>query len=409
MTWASCHKSCSRTASLSSRLRTIPSRRRQPAGAPQQLTCEKPLSSSPVPAARSATHWYRGLAEQASVITLDVNPLDATLAPLVAPRVHRVDHRHWPARSHPRRVRGRLRVPPRRAAVDARRVHAGDGASRQRRAARSTCSSSRRRKGSRTDARSPSSTRRRSRRTAYPTCEAKSRAGRVTEDQFAHPTTMYGCNKLYCEELGRYYARHYKQLSVDLAPRVDFRCVRFPGLISATTLPSGGTSDYAPEMIHAAARRASRMRCFVRPDTTIPFMAMPDAATALRLLAAAPRERLTRTAYNVGAFSRSAAEIREVVLAAFPERARSRIKSIRSDRASSIPGRPTWTTRRRGPIGASPPTTTSIARSANISFRPSATTTAHDLRYCVRSRDGVERRLRFRRPRLRPRRTRRPK
>lgn len=150
-----------------------------------------------------------------------------------------------------------------------------------------------------------------------PDLQTKARAGRVTEDQFAHPSTMYGCNKLYCEELGRYYARHYKQLSVDLVPRVDFRAVRFPGLISATTLPSGGTSDYAPEMIHAAAK-GEPYACFVRPDTTIPFMAMPDASKALRQLAATPRERLTRTAYNVAGFSRSADEIRDVVRSAFP-------------------------------------------------------------------------------------------
>ncbi len=78
---------------------------------------------------------------------------------------------------------------------------------------------------------------------------------------------MYGCNKLYCEQLGHYYARHYKQLSADAIGRVDFRCVRFPGLISALTLPSGGTSDYAPEMIHAAAK-GEAYDCFVRPDTT---------------------------------------------------------------------------------------------------------------------------------------------
>lgn len=150
-----------------------------------------------------------------------------------------------------------------------------------------------------------------------PDLETKARAGRVSEDAFAHPTTMYGCNKLYCEELGRYYTRHYKQLSVDASPRVDFRCVRFPGLISASTIPSGGTSDYAPEMIHAAAR-GETYECFVRPDTTIPFMAMPDAAAALRRLASAPRDRLTRTAYNVSGFSRSAAQIRDVVLEAFP-------------------------------------------------------------------------------------------
>jgi nucleoside-diphosphate-sugar epimerase len=57
----------------------------------------------------------------------------------------------------------------------------------------------------------------------------------------------------------------------------------------------------------------------VRPDTTIPFMAMPDAVRALTLLASTPRERVTRTAYNVTAFSRSAAQIRDEVLAAFPQ------------------------------------------------------------------------------------------
>src|SRR5258708_6388840 len=150
-----------------------------------------------------------------------------------------------------------------------------------------------------------------------PDLETKMRGGAVTEDQYAHPITMYGCNKLYCEQLGAYYARHYKQLSADAHPRVDFRCVRFPGLISAVTLPSGGTSDYAPEMIHAAAQ-GEAYDCFVRPDTRIPFMAMPDGVDALLTLAAAPRERLTRTAYNLAAFNPSAAEIRDVVVAAFP-------------------------------------------------------------------------------------------
>src|SRR3977135_4142097 len=125
-----------------------------------------------------------------------------------------------------------------------------------------------------------------------PDLETKMRAGAVTEDQYAHPTTMYGCNKLYCEQLGHYYSRHYKQLSADAACRVAFQGVRFPGLISALTLPSGGTSDYAPEMIHAAAN-GDAYDCFVRPDTTIPFMAMPDAVDALLALAAARRDRLT--------------------------------------------------------------------------------------------------------------------
>jgi nucleoside-diphosphate-sugar epimerase len=152
-----------------------------------------------------------------------------------------------------------------------------------------------------------------------PDLDTKTRTGRVREDEYLHPTTMYGCNKLYCEQLGRYYALHYKQLAADTAARrVDFRSVRFPGLISATTTPSGGTSDYASEMIHAAAK-GERYACFVRPDTTIPFMAMPDAVEALLTLAQAPHERLTRTDYNLGAFSPSAAEIRDVVLRAFPD------------------------------------------------------------------------------------------
>ena len=151
-----------------------------------------------------------------------------------------------------------------------------------------------------------------------PDAAARARAGAVAEDDFNQPTTMYGCNKLYCEQIGRYYARHYKQLSAErMAGRVDFRCLRFPGLISAMTLPAGGTSDYAPEMIHAAAK-GEPYDCFVRPDTRIPFMAMPDGIEALQRLAAAPQQRLTRTAYNVRAFNPSADEIRAIVMRAFP-------------------------------------------------------------------------------------------
>jgi threonine 3-dehydrogenase len=151
-----------------------------------------------------------------------------------------------------------------------------------------------------------------------PDLETKTRAGRVREDDWTNPTTMYGCNKLYCEHLGRYYSEHYKQLAAgDFAGRVDFRCVRFPGLISAVTMPSGGTSDFAPEMLHAAAR-GRPYDCFVRDDTRIPFMVMPDAVEALVRLASAAPGDLTRRVYNVGAFNPSAGEIRERVLAAFP-------------------------------------------------------------------------------------------
>ena len=150
-----------------------------------------------------------------------------------------------------------------------------------------------------------------------PDLETRRRAGPVREDDWNKPITMYGCNKLYCEQLGRYYARHYKQLSESVSPHVDFRCVRFPGLISAVTVPSGGTSDYASEMIHAAAR-GEPYSCFVRPDSRIPFMAMPDAIDALLTLSVAQRDRLSRSAYNVKAFNPSADEIRESAMRAFP-------------------------------------------------------------------------------------------
>jgi len=150
-----------------------------------------------------------------------------------------------------------------------------------------------------------------------PNLETKTRDFYVREWEWNNPTTMYGCNKLYCEQLGAYYSHHYQQLAEATPVMLDFRSVRFPGLISAYTVPSGGTSDYGPEMLHAAAQ-GKPYTCFVRPDTTIPFMAMPDAVKSLLHLWKTPREKLTRDVYNVTSFSLSAAEFRELVLQAFP-------------------------------------------------------------------------------------------
>ena len=93
-------------------------------------------------------------------------------------------------------------------------------------------------------------------------------------------------------------------------------------LRESVTTPSGGTSDYASEMIHCAAQGLPYV-CFVRSDTRIPFMAMPDAVDALLALADARPERLTKTAYNVAAFSATAEAIRARVVAAFPDSAMS--------------------------------------------------------------------------------------
>jgi nucleoside-diphosphate-sugar epimerase len=140
----------------------------------------------------------------------------------------------------------------------------------------------------------------------------------VREWEWNSPCTMYGCNKLYCEMLGIYYTEHYRQLAADRPVMLDFRSVRFPGLISAYTIPSGGTSDYGPEMLHAAAKDEP-YACFVREDAVLPFMAMPDAVKALLQLARAPAEALTRRVYNVTSFSLSAGQFRERVLKYFPQ------------------------------------------------------------------------------------------
>jgi nucleoside-diphosphate-sugar epimerase len=151
-----------------------------------------------------------------------------------------------------------------------------------------------------------------------PDVAEKKKAGRVVEEHWNVPITMYGCNKLYCEHLGRYFTENFRQLgALSTAARLDFRSLRFPGLISAETVPTGGTSDFGPEMLHAAAQHQP-YKSFVGPEAKIPFMAMPDAVTALVHLLEADRAKLTKTVYNVSAFSESAGQIAERVRAAFP-------------------------------------------------------------------------------------------
>lgn len=152
-----------------------------------------------------------------------------------------------------------------------------------------------------------------------PDLNVKKSAGCVKEDEYNLPHTMYGCNKLYCEKLGIYYSKYYGQKHLDEQPpyMLDFRAIRFPGLISAFTLPSGGTSDYGPEMLHAAAQ-GKPYSCFVREDTKISFMAMPDAIKSLLMLLDVPREKLNDQVYNTAAFALTAGEFRRRALKAFP-------------------------------------------------------------------------------------------
>lgn len=154
-----------------------------------------------------------------------------------------------------------------------------------------------------------------------PSLGDKRQAGRVRESECLNPITMYGVNKLYCESLGQYYSENFGMLNEKRdGVRPDFRAVRFPGLLSAHTLPTGGTSDYAPEMVHSIAR-GMPYTCFVRPDSRIPFMMMPDAARALVMLSEADGANLTQRVYNVGGFAPSAREIFTLLSEYYPNAA----------------------------------------------------------------------------------------
>jgi threonine 3-dehydrogenase len=127
------------------------------------------------------------------------------------------------------------------------------------------------------------------------------------DDLALRPTTMYGATKAAGEMLCDYYARRWN---------IDCRGVRFPGLISAT-LPGGGSSDYALFM-YVDGVRYGAYEAFCRPDTRIPLMYMPDGVQALLQLAAADRKALTRTIYNIAAFSPRADDIAASVQRAVP-------------------------------------------------------------------------------------------
>jgi len=112
------------------------------------------------------------------------------------------------------------------------------------------------------------------------------------------PTTIYGQNKLEIEEYGR----------ESINNNFDFRCIRFPGIISATTLPTGGTSDYAPEMIHHAAQK-KEYQCFVNSLTQLPFIVMPDAIRSIEMLMDSSKDDLKNDIYNIGSFNPSVEEL----------------------------------------------------------------------------------------------------
>jgi nucleoside-diphosphate-sugar epimerase len=130
------------------------------------------------------------------------------------------------------------------------------------------------------------------------------------QETILRPTTMYGISKVAGELLCGYYAARFD---------VDVRGVRYPGIISSETLPGGGTTDYAVAIYYEAVAN-KRYTCFVRADTVLPMMYMPDCIKGTIDLMEADRSRLVHHAdFNMAAMSFSAGELAAEIKKHIPE------------------------------------------------------------------------------------------
>ncbi|NWT01499.1 TDH protein, partial [Mionectes macconnelli] len=123
------------------------------------------------------------------------------------------------------------------------------------------------------------------------------------------PRTIYGVSKVHAELMGEYY--HYRY-------GLDFRCLRYPGIISADSQPGGGTTDYAVKIFHDAIK-TGKFKCYLRPDTRLPMMYIDDCLKATLEVMEAPAESLTMRTYNINAMSFSPEELAQEVQKYVPE------------------------------------------------------------------------------------------
>ncbi len=124
------------------------------------------------------------------------------------------------------------------------------------------------------------------------------------------PVTVYGVSKQAGERWCEYYHSKYK---------VDVRSIRYPGLISYKSPPGGGTTDYAVDIFHKAVTNGS-YTSFLKKDTMLPMMYMPDALDATLNLMEAPSEKITiHSSYNVSAISFTPEMLAEEIKAHIPD------------------------------------------------------------------------------------------
>jgi len=124
------------------------------------------------------------------------------------------------------------------------------------------------------------------------------------------PSTVYGISKLAGERWCEYYFNKFG---------VDVRSIRYPGLISYKAMPGGGTTDYAVDIYHQALDKGA-YTCFLKEDTALPMMYMPDAIRATLELMDAPAEQVKiRSSYNLGGISFTPKEIAAEIKKHVPE------------------------------------------------------------------------------------------
>lgn len=124
------------------------------------------------------------------------------------------------------------------------------------------------------------------------------------------PETVYGISKVAGENWSNYYYRRYG---------VDVRSLRYPGIIGYQSMPGGGTTDYAVDIYHYAARQQP-YGCFLRADTRLPMLYMPDAIRAtLELMEAAANKVAVRTSYNLAGMSFTPAEVAASIQRSVPD------------------------------------------------------------------------------------------
>jgi len=127
---------------------------------------------------------------------------------------------------------------------------------------------------------------------------------KTPQETVLKPRTMYGVTKVAGELLCEYYVAHYG---------LDIRGCRYPGIISHETLPGGGTTDYAVAIFYEAVKN-QRYTCFVKPETSLPMMYMPDCLKATLDLMEADFSRLRHHAdFNVAGMSFTAAELADEI------------------------------------------------------------------------------------------------